>query len=199
MSVADVSPIVWAAQGITSDAGQRTAPSAQQIYPLTVYVFSQNVSGLAPGAYRYVPQGHPLEVIGLGDMSQQFRTPAPVGFVIVIDLDKKPGTRPAANGTGPGSTAPVATPGVLPAVSPGVSVSAAAPAPAGSSGMTEETIHSWYYAEAGHAAQNMYLQAERLDLGMVTPARFDAAKLQSLLHLEGNMTPFYYIPAGHPA
>jgi len=192
LDISDVSQLLWAAQGITSESGQRTAPSAQRLYPLEVYVISLNVTGLADGTYRYVPQGHLLEIIHPGDVSPQVTTTAPAAFVIAIDLDKKPGARPAMNSTLPAGSAPSGT----------MSAPSIAPAPGGTGGSQEpaaETIHSWYYAETGHAAQNMYLQAESLDLGMVTQAGFDADNLKSLLKLQGNMTPYYFIPVGHTA
>jgi nitroreductase len=199
VTIDDVSQLLWAAQGITSDTGQRTAPSAQRIYPLEVFAIAQNVSGLAQGTYRYVPEGHRLEVISRGDTGLQADTPAPVVFVIAIDFDRRPAPRPAANVTVP----PVNSPAVnASALSTGaVGASSAPPATPGSTGNgpSDETIRSWYYAETGHAAQNMYLQAESLGLGMVTQAGFDPVRIASLLDLRGNVTPYYFIPAGHPA
>jgi SagB-type dehydrogenase family enzyme len=52
--------ILWAAQGITSANGQRTAPSAGATYPLELYVVAGNVTGLPAGVYKYRPQGHEL-------------------------------------------------------------------------------------------------------------------------------------------
>lgn len=198
VTVAEVSQLLWAAQGITSDAGQRTAPSAQRLYPLTVYVIAQNVSGLAPGVYLYVPDGHNLEVVSQGDVSSQVSTKAPVAFVVAIDLDKKPAARPAMNSSIPAGSVPSGNASAIPSGSSGAPARAPVPGGAGS-GPSEEAIHSWYYAETGHAAQNMYLQAVSLDLGMVTQAGFDSTRLQSLLNLKGNVTPYYFIPAGHPA
>ena len=38
LSLKDVSQLLWAAQGVTSDIGFRTAPSAGALYPLEVYL-----------------------------------------------------------------------------------------------------------------------------------------------------------------
>lgn len=57
----EISQLLWATQGITSDAGQRTAPSAGGLYPLEVYAVAPD------GVYRYVPRNHQLEVIGTDD------------------------------------------------------------------------------------------------------------------------------------
>ena len=56
LTLEDVSQLLWAAQGITSERGGRTAPSAGALYPLEVYVVTGNVQNLAPGIYRYNPK-----------------------------------------------------------------------------------------------------------------------------------------------
>lgn len=63
LSVADVGQLLWAAQGVTSPDGKRTAPSAMHRYPLEIAVVAQNVEGLPNGAYRYIPATHSLEVL----------------------------------------------------------------------------------------------------------------------------------------
>jgi len=63
LTVADVGQLLWAAQGVTSPDGKRTAPSAMHRYPLEVAVVAQNVEGLPNGAYRYLPATHSLEVL----------------------------------------------------------------------------------------------------------------------------------------
>ncbi len=69
ISIAQVSQLLWAAQGITEPAkGLRTAPSAGALYPLEVYVVVGNVRELEPGAYRYHPHQHELERVREGDV-----------------------------------------------------------------------------------------------------------------------------------
>lgn len=63
LTLADVGQLLWAAQGITSSDGKRTAPSAMHRYPLEIAVVAQHVEGLANGAYRYVPAKHSLELL----------------------------------------------------------------------------------------------------------------------------------------
>jgi SagB-type dehydrogenase family enzyme len=61
LSLAEASQLLWAAQGVTERReGFRTAPSAGATYPLEVYLVAGNVSGLAPGLYRYDPGRHCL-------------------------------------------------------------------------------------------------------------------------------------------
>jgi SagB-type dehydrogenase family enzyme len=56
LTEAQVGQLLWAAQGITDDAGRRAAPSAGATYPLEVYAVS------ADGVGRYLPPTHALEV-----------------------------------------------------------------------------------------------------------------------------------------
>jgi SagB-type dehydrogenase family enzyme len=67
LSLEELSQMLWAAQGITSDTGARTAPSAGGLYPLEVYVAVGRVNNLSPGIYRYQPKGHELISIKEGD------------------------------------------------------------------------------------------------------------------------------------
>lgn len=68
IDLAQVAQLLWAAQGITSPEGFRTAPSAGALYPLEVHLVSGAVKGLEPGAYRYLPQGHKLMQRARGDL-----------------------------------------------------------------------------------------------------------------------------------
>ncbi|MFP4640808.1 MAG: SagB/ThcOx family dehydrogenase [Dehalococcoidia bacterium] len=50
--------------------------------------------------------------------------------------------------------------------------------------------------EAGHAAQNLYLQTTALDLGMVTVGAFQDSQVRWLLELSESEEPLYIIPVG---
>lgn len=67
LSLAHLSQLLWAAQGITDAAGHRTVASAGALYPLEVLAVVGNVSGLEPGVYRYHPVGHSLSLVVAGD------------------------------------------------------------------------------------------------------------------------------------
>jgi SagB-type dehydrogenase family enzyme len=67
LTLADVSQVLWAAQGQTDQRGFRTAPSAGALYPLEVYIVAGDVEDLATGIYRYIPKGHKLTLVEKGD------------------------------------------------------------------------------------------------------------------------------------
>jgi len=52
--------------------------------------------------------------------------------------------------------------------------------------------------EAGHAAQNVLLQAVALELGAVVIGAFDDAGIRQVLGLGAEQQPLYLIPVGHP-
>ena len=55
LTLAQISQLAWAAQGITDPAGgRRAAPSAGAKYPLELYLLTKE------GQFHYVPQGHKL-------------------------------------------------------------------------------------------------------------------------------------------
>jgi SagB-type dehydrogenase family enzyme len=90
MSLSDLGQLVWAAQGITSDRGLRSAPSAGATYPLELYVVAGNVENLEAGLYRYHPKTHSLTLVNSEDirdalsraaLGQQWVQDAPVNLV----------------------------------------------------------------------------------------------------------------------
>ena len=72
LSLQEVGQILWAAQGITSPRGFRTAPSAGGKYPIVLYLVASNVDGLAPGVYCYDPEAHTLRSLMRGDWRRHF-------------------------------------------------------------------------------------------------------------------------------
>lgn len=65
LTLTELGQLLWAAQGVTSSDGKRTAPSAMHRYPLEIAVVAQNIDGLPCGAYRYLPAKHALETLVL--------------------------------------------------------------------------------------------------------------------------------------
>jgi SagB-type dehydrogenase family enzyme len=56
----------------------------------------------------------------------------------------------------------------------------------------------YVHLEAGHAAQNILLQAVALGLGAVPVGAFDDEDVQAVLHLPADHEPLYLICVGHP-
>jgi SagB-type dehydrogenase family enzyme len=54
----------------------------------------------------------------------------------------------------------------------------------------------YVHLEAGHAAQNVYLQAVSLDLGTVTVGAFDDKKVLEVLNATEDEVPLYIMPVG---
>ncbi len=54
----------------------------------------------------------------------------------------------------------------------------------------------YVYMEAGHVAQNIYLQCESLNLGTVVVGAFDDEKVKEILELPEEENPLYIIPIG---
>jgi len=67
LTLKEISQLLWAAQGMTSQKGLRTAPSAGALYPLEVYIVAGNVDDLHSGVYKYRPYKHELVRIAEGD------------------------------------------------------------------------------------------------------------------------------------
>ena len=55
----------------------------------------------------------------------------------------------------------------------------------------------YVYMEAGHAAQNVHLQAEALGLGSVAVGAFDDASVSKVLSLPDYLEPLYMVTVGY--
>lgn len=76
LTLAEVSSLLWAAQGVTGLGGLRTAPSAGAIHPLRIYVLVANVEGLAAGLYSYHPDLHGLRLEWRGERRKRLAVAA---------------------------------------------------------------------------------------------------------------------------
>ena len=73
LSLAQLSQLLWSAQGITGTGGQRAAPSAGAAYPLEIFVAigEHGIESLAAGIYHYQVDSHSLSLHLSGDLRQK--------------------------------------------------------------------------------------------------------------------------------
>ena len=158
----EVAQLAWAAQGVVTRSGFRTAPSAGALYPLELYVVAGNVEGLRPGVYRYQPSLHRLAPLAEGDHRRAIAAAAlgqdwlkqAAAILVLAAVEQR-------------STAKYGERGVR-----------------------------YAYMEAGHAAQNVLLQATALGLGSTVVGAFSDGDLESALALGGDARPVCLIPVG---
>jgi len=162
LSVAEVSQLLRAAQGITGPGGRRSAPSAGALYPLEIYLVAGNVDGLPDGVYHYRPVRHELARVLPGDRRSELCSAA-LG---------QPSVRKAA------------------AVIVFAAVYERTTVKYGARGI------QYVYMEAGHAAQNVALQAVPLDLGTVVIGAFQDDVVQKVLKMSAGERPLYLMPVG---
>ena len=162
VTLQEVSQLLWAAQGITDDAGHRTAPSAVALYPLSIYVVVGNVQEIVDGVYIYQPDDHTIKrlidedirnELSIAAMGQASVRQGAVSFVVTVDY--------------------------------GIVMS-----------RFGDKAERFGTLEAGHAAQNLCLQATALDLGLVTAGAIYDDQVAEVLDLPENLTPVYVIPIG---
>jgi SagB-type dehydrogenase family enzyme len=66
------------------------------------------------------------------------------------------------------------------------------------SGKYGDRTERYVQLEAGHAAQNLVLEAVALNLGSVTIGAFEDDKVQQSIAIPQDYKPLYVIPVGHP-
>jgi len=162
LKLAEVSQLLWAAQGITGTYGLRTAPSAGALYPLEAYIVAGNVNDLPDGIYRYKPHVHELEMVTKGDKRKELCNAA-LG---------QPSVRDAALVI------------IFSAVYERTTVK-----------YGERGIR-YVHMEAGHAAQNVFLQAVALNLGTLVIGAFYDDVVKKVMNMAGGEQPLYIMPVG---
>ena len=96
LDLAQISQLLWAADGVNNPQGKRTAPAARAAYAVDLYlvVGERGVTKLAPGIYRYLVADNALEPVAQGELgpavvkacnSQAWMAEAPVMVVITGD------------------------------------------------------------------------------------------------------------------
>jgi SagB-type dehydrogenase family enzyme len=99
LDLAQISQMLWAADGINNPQGKRTAPAARAAYAIDLYVVAGEggVTDLAPGIYHYLVADNSLEPVAQGEFqatvakacnSQDWIEKAPALVVITGDYAK---------------------------------------------------------------------------------------------------------------
>jgi SagB-type dehydrogenase family enzyme len=152
-----VGHLLWAAQGITSPEGGRTAPSAGALYPLELYAVT------SAGIFHYRTVSHDLATLARRDVR--------------ADLSR------AALGQGAVRDAALV-----------IVVTADYSRTATKYGVVRG--ERYVLLEAGHAAQNVLLEAAALGLGAVPIGAFDDGAVARVLALPAAHAPIYLIALG---
>lgn len=162
LALAELSQLLWAAQGFSTRKGLRTTPSAGALYPLEIYIAAGNVNGLASGVYKFDCRRHVLTQTGASDIRAE-----------LFDAALRQGSI---------KNAPLVM--VICAVYQRV--------------ISKYGDRGIRYAdmEAGHAAQNVYLQAESLGLGTVAIGAFHDSRISKIVNLADNEHCLYLMPIG---
>lgn len=163
--------MLWAAQGVTDDRGNRTAPSAHGLRPLRLLVAIGHVEGKPPGVYSVGSDAETLTQ--------------------TIDHDRRQALEQAALEDQPwiGKAAGIITI-AADLVSP--TKAFAEQPPYGERG------RRYVYIEAGAAAQNISLQAAAEGLGSVLVAGFRDEVTADVLGLEAPIAPILHVCFGWP-
>jgi len=172
LTMEQISQLAWAAQGITDSKRMlRAAPSAGALYPLELYFVTSE------GAFHYLPvrQAHRPELVeGAEDHS----------LAQLATADLRSPLAAAALGQNSVASAPL-----------DVVIAAVYERTRKKYGNRAER---YVHLEAGHAAQNLLLQATALGLAGVPVGAFDDEKVAAVLSLPDDQQPLYIIPIGYP-
>ncbi|MAN76039.1 MAG: nitroreductase [Rhizobiales bacterium] len=165
--------LAWAAQGITSSDGKRTAPSAHALHPLELFCLPNRVEGLSQSLYQLDSSDLDLRHIDarddLRDRLRHACIDAPswitqAACIVAVCADMVAPSRAFADQR-----------------------------PFGSRGTR------YVYLEAGAAAQNLHLQAVAEGLGCVWVGGFDDEACADILGLPSPLMPLVLICIGYPA
>jgi len=162
LTLAEVSQLLWAAQGITDPGGFRTAPSAGAIYPLEVYIAVGSVENLSAGVYKYIPLEHQLVKTVEGDIRRELSTAAlnqswvknNAAVLVFSAVEYRTTQKYGRRGI------------------------------------------CYVHIEVGHAAQNVLLQAEALNLGVAVVGAFNDESVEGIMKMSRDEHPLYLMPIG---
>ncbi len=157
LAMEDVGQLLWSAQGVTEPAsGYRASPSAGALYPLEAYAVT------ADGVFHYLPQGHRLERVLVGDLRGPLARAA-LGQAVVEQ-----------------AAVDVVLTGVV----------------ARTRAKYGDRAERFVHMEAGHAGQNILLQATALGLGAAPVGGFPDEAVRAVLALPADEIPLYILAIG---
>jgi len=97
LTVKDISQMLWAGIGQTTDDGKRTAPSPGSGNPTALFLVAVSVEGLEAGLYEYLEDRHALGLVRRGDhrdsweaiTQQPYPMNAPAVMLVTGDMYKQ--------------------------------------------------------------------------------------------------------------
>ena len=162
LALSKLSQLLFAAQGRRGSGSKLVTPSAQEQYPISLYVVSATVDDLAPGLYQYEKNDHSINRVKHGDFSTLLETAA---------IGEQPWI---------GNAAAIL---VLAADIRSMNQQFADQPPVNSRG------ERYCYIEVGAIAQNVQLMSAGLGVGMVLVGGFDNSGIKNILQLPEGIEP----------
>jgi SagB-type dehydrogenase family enzyme len=167
LNLKDVSQLMWAAQGITDKKNNfRSAPSSGRTYPLEIYLV------VGKNGVEGIEEG----VYHYNNTNHELEK--------LLNGDKRKELSKAANGQGAVENAPV-----------DIVITGNYQRTMSKYGNNNLSIR-FVHLEAGHAGENIYLEATARGLVTVSIGSFNDNTVKTLLNLPGDETTFYIFPVG---
>ncbi len=169
LSIKDVSQLMWAAQGITDkQTNFRAAPSSGRTYPLEIYLV------VGKGGVEGVEEG----VYHYNNTNHELEK--------ILSGDKRSELSKAADGQAWVANAPV-----------NIVITGSYQRTMNKYGNNNLSIR-FVHLEAGHAGENIYLQATARGLVTVSLGSFNDNTVKTLLNIQADETTLYIFPVGFP-
>lgn len=170
ITLKNLSILLFAAQGKRGDGEKLTAPSAQEQYPMSVFIVANRVCDIESGIYQYEVANNAIQLLSKGNYGEM------LGKTAIGDQPW------VAN-----SAATI----VLAANIESMKKHFSEQAP------LNERGERYVYIETGAIAQNIQLQGTSLGIGMVLVGGFDNNHAKSLLNLQSQLEPTALLCVGN--
>jgi SagB-type dehydrogenase family enzyme len=170
ISLENLSQLLYAGQGQKQHTSKLMAPSAQEQYPLSVFLVANRVSDIVSGLYQYDNSSHSLTTLNKGTYNRELAQAA---------IGDQPWVSNAA--------AIIVLTGNITSMN----LHFANQPP------LQKRGERYTYIEAGAVTQNIQLQATGLNIGMVLVAGFDNKSVIEQLALEKHLEPLALLCIGN--